>query len=510
MKFEIFTPTVIHELGQRSNQEDSVFPAKGAATETDRLFLVCDGMGGHAKGEVASANVIDAMTTWIHQRTLPNGIVTDGIIEDALQSAHERLDSLDDGAENKMGTTLTMVCLHHGGVAMGHVGDSRIYHIRPSQREILYKSIDHSLVYDLYRNGVISYEEMATSPQRNVITRAIMPGEENNDRIDITHTTNVQPGDYFYLCSDGMLEEMTDDQLLDVLCADSSDVMKAGTLVSMTEANKDNHTALLIKIKNVIAEPGDEKLMNDEHISSFNEMVEVMPLYAKNRTEPIAPQPERPAPNKRIPRAAAPAAINAATQSNNKCDDNKKERNKTNKLLLLLVILLLTLVAGFVIYFLLNKNNDDNSDDNGTPKVENVEKEHKDAAVEATKTTREDSRSEGQNVDNTQTGNDNETGNGARTGNGNGTETGKTTDDKQDNNNVSIEPKPITTPRGGLPVPKNNDQNNKLIDNINNKEKQGKNQGNTDKKQIINLPKNPKDNNPQRGRTPSQNILDIE
>ena len=389
MKFEIFTPTVIHELGQRKNQEDSVFPALGAAVETDRLFLVCDGMGGHAKGEVASANVIDAMTTWIKQRTLPNGIVSDSIIEDALQSAHARLDSLDDGAENKMGTTLTLVCLHRGGVVMGHVGDSRIYHIRPSQRQILYKSIDHSLVYELFRSGVISYDEMLTSPQRNVITRAIMPGEENKDKIDITHTTNVQPGDYFYLCSDGMLEEMSDDQLLDVLCSDSSDVMKADALVSMTEGNKDNHTALLIKIKNVIAEPGDEGLLNDEHLSCYNEKVALLPPGASTSRPPIAPQPEMPIPvPPRAPQAAAPASVNATAQTHqgavtagvnasvqNGLDGDAKKG--VNKLLLLLVILLLAIVVGGVVFFMLNKDNSGSGKDlesNDAEKIEKVEK----------------------------------------------------------------------------------------------------------------------------------------
>ena len=353
MKFEIFTPTVIHELGKRSNQEDSVFPAQGQVAETDRLFLVCDGMGGHSKGEVASANVIDAMTSWIEQRTLPDGRVTDEIIKQALQQAHNRLDALDDGAESKMGTTLTLVCLHSGGVSMAHVGDSRIYHIRPSEHKLLYKSIDHSLVYDLYRNGVISYEEMATSPQRNVITRAIMPGEENKDKIDIAHTTNVQPGDYFYLCSDGMLEQMTDEQLLNVLCADTSDVMKVSSLVSMTNENKDNHTALLIKIKDVALEPGDENLINDEHLSPYNEVAQT--ARAAGRTEPIAPAPQA--------NAAPPAARTiAASSPAPKAGGDKKG---VNKLLLLLVILLLAIVVAMGIYFFLLKGNDGDKSNSG-------------------------------------------------------------------------------------------------------------------------------------------------
>ena len=363
MKFEVFTPTVIHELGQRNNQEDSVFPAKGAAADTDRLFLVCDGMGGHAKGEVASANVIDAMTAWIKQRTLPNGVVTDSIIEGALQSAHQRLNTLDDGSDNKMGTTLTMVCLHSGGVAMAHVGDSRIYHIRPSHRKILYKSIDHSLVYDLYRAGAIKYEEMATSPQRNVITRAVMPGEQNYDKVDIAHTTNVLPGDYFYLCSDGMLEEMTDEQLVEVLCSETSDVMKAATLVSMTQGNKDNHTALLIKIKNVIAEPGDEKLPNDEHVSAYNEVV--VPLKAGNT---MAPAPNQPTP----PPYVAPAPQAAASAVNNTAPRSDGDKKGVNKLLLLLVILLFAIVVGCTVYFLTNRDQGSSDEESSEASTEMV------------------------------------------------------------------------------------------------------------------------------------------
>lgn len=376
MKFEIFTPTVIYELGKRKNQEDSVFPAKGATADSDRLFLVCDGMGGHSKGEVASANVIDAMTAWIKQRTLPNGIVTDNIIEDALQSAHQRLDSLDDGAENKMGTTLTLVCLHRGGVLMGHVGDSRIYHIRPSQRQILYKSIDHSLVYELFRSGVISYDEMATSPQRNVITRAIMPGAENNDKIDIAHTTNVQPGDYFYLCSDGMLEVMSDDQLLDVLCSDSSDVMKASKLESMTAENKDNHTALLIKIKDVVAEPGDENLPNDEHISSFNEMATAVPVNAASSTTGNEAQPVVPTPVKPVAPPYAPARNTAAV----KTDSAKKGMNK---ILLLLIILLLAIVIGCAVYILLNKDKSPRVDDEDSAEVSEMVEKSSNSAIDA-------------------------------------------------------------------------------------------------------------------------------
>jgi len=267
MKFELFNPMALNELGQRDNQEDSIFPALGAATVSDRLFLVCDGMGGHEKGEVASNAVCQAVSQWINDHIGSDGILDDEDVDEAIKYARKKLDELDDGSLKKMGTTLTMVCLHSGGVTMGHIGDSRVYHIRPSQRRILYKTIDHSLVYDLFMAGDITYDQMATSSRRNVITRALMPGEDNDVSIDLAHTTDVLPGDYFYLCSDGMLEQMTDAELIALLASETSDESKIEQLRAATMGNKDNHSAYLIKVKGVSSEVGDDQHPNDEKTS---------------------------------------------------------------------------------------------------------------------------------------------------------------------------------------------------------------------------------------------------
>lgn len=146
MKFDIFSPVALSEKGQRDNQEDNIFPALGSITSNDRLFLVCDGMGGHEKGEVASAAVSNAVSKWINDNISSDGMLDDEIVVEAIKYARKQLDELDDGSVRKMGTTLTMVCLHNGGVTMGHIGDSRIYHIRPSQRRVLYKTIDRKSV----------------------------------------------------------------------------------------------------------------------------------------------------------------------------------------------------------------------------------------------------------------------------------------------------------------------------------------------------------------------------
>lgn len=268
MKIEIYQPQAIWKLGQRDNQEDSIFPAFGKATDDDRLFILCDGMGGHEHGEVASQTVCKAMSDTI--LSLSKQSFTDDDLLDALQTAYRQLDCLDNSHLRKMGTTLCLLYFHQGGLTAAHIGDSRIYHIRPKENRILYQSRDHSLVYDLYQAGEISYEEMRTSPQKNIITRAIQPGEENRVRPAIVHIADIQPGDYFYICSDGMLEQMSNDELCHLLSADGSDEKKRKQLVAATSDNKDNHSAYLIHIKEVVREVGDDLLLDDEQTSKDN------------------------------------------------------------------------------------------------------------------------------------------------------------------------------------------------------------------------------------------------
>lgn len=268
MKIEIYQPQAIWELGQRNNQEDSIFPAFGEATDDDRLFILCDGMGGHEHGEVASQTVCKAMSDTL--LSLSKQSFTDDDLLDALQTAYCQLDCLDNSHLRKMGTTLCLLYFHQGGLTAAHIGDSRIYHIRPKENRILYQSRDHSLVYDLYQAGEISYEEMRTSLQKNIITRAIQPGEQNRVRPAIVHIADIQPGDFFYICSDGMLEQMDNDELCRLLSTDGSDEKKRMQLIAATSDNKDNHSAYLIHIKEVMREAGDNMLLDDEQTSKDN------------------------------------------------------------------------------------------------------------------------------------------------------------------------------------------------------------------------------------------------
>ena len=270
MKINLFPPQAVFELGNRNNQEDCIFPALGKATPQDRLFILCDGMGGHERGEVASGAVCQGLSDYFNNHIDCNEILTDQQLQNALEQAYLLLDEKDNGEFRKAGTTMTLIYFHRGGCTAAHIGDSRIYHFRPSSQSILYKSRDHSLVFELYQAGEISYKEMKTHPRKNQVNKAMIAGEDNRQRMDIVHITNILPGDYFLICSDGILERIDDEELMELLKTNESDEQKRQKLVDMTNGNADNHSAYLIHVCGVQREEGDETLRDDEQQVRFN------------------------------------------------------------------------------------------------------------------------------------------------------------------------------------------------------------------------------------------------
>ncbi len=217
MRFSL-QPYSIWEQGPREKQEDSIFPKFGEAKASDRLFILCDGMGGHSSGEIASSTVCESMSGYILSELADqDGKFTDNDFSEALDYAYDSLDAKDNGAEKKMGTTMTFLKFYHDGCTVAHIGDSRVYHIRPGKTpddtKILYKTLDHSLVNDLIKIGELTPEEAKHSNQKNVITRAMQPMAAHRANADIHHITDIRPGDYFMMCSDGILEEMEDENL---------------------------------------------------------------------------------------------------------------------------------------------------------------------------------------------------------------------------------------------------------------------------------------------------------
>ena len=255
----------IYELGQRANQEDAIFPKHGAVQDTDRLFILCDGMGGHESGEVASSTVCAAMSRSV-LRSLEGQEepeFTREMLLQALDDAYDALDQKDNGADKKMGTTMTFLKFHRKGCTIAHIGDSRVYHIRPGKdaadTQILFQTRDHSLVNDLIDVGELTPEGARTFRQKNVITRAMQPNMDRRCKADIQEITDIRPGDYFYMCSDGMLEEMEEEHIRFNFSAQTgSDENKIRILIEATSQNRDNHSAIVVHILDVEGGVSDE------------------------------------------------------------------------------------------------------------------------------------------------------------------------------------------------------------------------------------------------------------
>lgn len=346
MKYKLYQPQAINELGNRKNQEDTVFPAFGSATPDSRLFLVCDGMGGYARGEVASATVSKAVSDYINGRHDFDTPLDDQVFAAALGSAYDALDQADHEEENKMGTTLTMICLHQGGCLAAHIGDSRIYHLRPSTGEILYRSRDHSLVQQLYEMGEIGYWEMKTSPKKNIVMRAMQPHQETRAKAELVHITDIRPGDYFYMCTDGMLEKMEDDELMSIIGdKDVDDEQKCQRLKEATAGNADNHSAYLIHIARVENEESDALQPNDEpQARAANKALNDPDRFNKPADKEPDVEMISQGPTAQPQETARPAAVRKQAAP-------KKSGSK--KLLVPFIILLVAVLTGFTIFNLL-------------------------------------------------------------------------------------------------------------------------------------------------------------
>lgn len=288
MKISIRQPLGYSHIGRKDNQEDNVYPLFERVDDQQRFFILCDGVGGQDHGEVASRCVCDTVGAYLEQRYTETGDVTEDDITLAIEKAYDALDTLDKDDQSKMATTFTCVCLTGNGAIVAHMGDSRIYQVRPGQG-VMYQSADHSLVNALLAAGELTPEEAKDFPRKNVITRALQPHSERRFNAEIHTLTDVRSGDYFFLCCDGVLEQLTNDRLVEILSAKRNDNEKVRLLEQEgLDKTKDNFTAYLIPIDKVEGAEGAD--VNEELA------VEVSSVGNTNR-QPM-PQQKLPLPSK--------------------------------------------------------------------------------------------------------------------------------------------------------------------------------------------------------------------
>ena len=251
MNITIQKPFSINEIGKRFNNEDSIFPNDEFVSINNRLFLVCDGVGGSNKGEVASSIACDSIQTYFHTFLDTEKEFDPQFIEKSVRYTEIRFDEYikKNPFAGGMATTLCLLYFATEGVYLTHAGDSRIYQFRDGK--MIFKTEDHSLVNSMVKTGKINPEDADKHPQKNVIYRAIQ-GAHSPVEIDIIKITDVLPNDEFLMCTDGVTEVWSDNDLCEVFSSDVSSEEKINTIREYCRNKaRDNYSAYLIPIQEV-------------------------------------------------------------------------------------------------------------------------------------------------------------------------------------------------------------------------------------------------------------------
>ncbi len=240
---------------KRKGNEDAL-----SLNEREGLYVVADGMGGHAAGEVASRIAVEAIDEFIRMTggndeiTWPYGldesISYDGNrLQTAIRHANRRvLETVRERADCEgMATTVAAVLVDRDVANLAHVGDSRIY--LWSEGELRQLTHDHSWVNEQIQNGAISAEQARHHPLRNVVTRAL--GGRAELVVDV-QSRRVKPGELLLLCSDGLTTMVPDARIARILGESDSDLARAAqALVDEANGNggEDNITVVLLRLE---------------------------------------------------------------------------------------------------------------------------------------------------------------------------------------------------------------------------------------------------------------------
>ena len=232
-------------LVRRENQDAYAVREQTASGYT--ICVVCDGMGGSAGGKLASRIGVDTFTAELEKRLRP-GMTPEKLREASVQAvalADEAIRAAAKHSEDyqNMGTTLVSAVSFHGGVVVANVGDSRAYHI--TKDRIVQITRDHSLVEHMVERGDITAEEARRHPNRNLITRALGPGVDTECDC---YTCRMQPGDFLILCTDGLVNTVTDQELhREILQEDLETCMDRLLAIAKGQGASDNITAVLVR-----------------------------------------------------------------------------------------------------------------------------------------------------------------------------------------------------------------------------------------------------------------------
>lgn len=233
----------------RLNNEDAhgQFVPETTAEVEERgvVFVVADGMGGHRGGEIASRIAVRTILAFY---TADSGVDRAKALTRAFHEANQTIiqEAVSDSTLFGMGTTCTALALHQGRAYFAHVGDSRCYFVRDGK--ILQVTNDHSIVGEMVRSGILSDEDARTHPKRNVITRSL--GAQPDVAAETPESIELQVGDTFLLCSDGLTGYLSDIDLSDVLTTSGpEEACKKLVRMANEQGGRDNITVQVITIR---------------------------------------------------------------------------------------------------------------------------------------------------------------------------------------------------------------------------------------------------------------------
>ena len=229
------------------------------------VFLVADGMGGHAAGEVASRLAADEIfrafggRSALSQETWPEHwdmkrSATANLLVDSILAGHERVTNAVSRDQNLKGMGTTVVVAVHPAASRSlvvcHVGDSRAYRLRHNKLEILTE--DHSWVHEQVAAGFLTEEAARTHPLKNVVTQAL--GGSAEPKVDFLET-ELMNGDFYLLCSDGLNSMLTDDEIAEILGNEGSLDERATRLIESANEHggNDNVTVVLLEASQITA-----------------------------------------------------------------------------------------------------------------------------------------------------------------------------------------------------------------------------------------------------------------
>lgn len=221
----------------RASNQDALLLQDGAYG----LYGVADGMGGHNGGDVASKMAVVMLGRVLEGKQPSEAQLRSGIEEVNRLIFKEQLNNK---TLSGMGTTLTVLWEDQNRILLGHVGDSRAYRIHGG--EIGQVSLDHSMVAELVRDGVLTEEQARVHPYRNIITRAL--GTDDTVQVDVQEIER-RPGDKFLLCSDGLSEYVRPEEMLAILArTPAEDAADQMLNMALDGGGRDNITLLIAEV----------------------------------------------------------------------------------------------------------------------------------------------------------------------------------------------------------------------------------------------------------------------